>query len=50
MEPAGSSHSPALYHGHHPGGDQDERSTANQPHHHPHYEGAEDSQRYFNFS
>jgi len=43
MEPAGSSHSPALYHGHHTGGDQDECSTANQPHNHPHYEGAENS-------
>lgn len=37
VEPAGPGHSAAVHHGHHAGGDRDERGPAHQPHHHPHH-------------
>lgn len=46
VEPAGSSHCAAVYHGHYSGGDRGQRFAAHQPNHHPHHESAEDCKRY----
>uniref|UniRef100_A0A8I3PH29 Voltage-dependent T-type calcium channel subunit alpha-1H n=1 Tax=Canis lupus familiaris TaxID=9615 RepID=A0A8I3PH29_CANLF len=37
VEPAGPGHRAAVHHGHHTGGDRDERGSAHQSHHHPHH-------------
>lgn len=46
VEPARPGYCASLHHGHHTGGDQDERCSSDQPHYYPYHEGFENSSRY----